>query len=280
VTADPSRRRAARRWLLLVIAWGVAGCGLFPDLGWLGASDAGSDVAAADAPFETDPGDAAGDAGDAAADADADAGYFLDDFNRADNAAIGNAWLMKRSTAFDLSTQTVRRLADGSGYTDAIVYRPAQEDVLDVRIQLELHENASSPGYPQVMVRVQSGTVSTSGALDAYVLYVNGGNTQAVIARQRGTTNVTLATLSLSPSLDTTNQFRFKFSATGTSPVVLQAEMDRWDVQNSTWVLIGAASYDDTAPSAITTAGSVGFSGNGSDTADNYRFDNFERFDL
>lgn len=201
---------------------------------------------------------------------------LTDDFGRADGATIGNGWVEKAPAAFSIQGGTATKVAAGGGYLDNLVYRPSTEDVLDVEASAEFRIVTGSPGYPQIHVRVQSATAVLTNWLDSYVLFIDGSNAGAVLGRQRGSSFVTtLADIPLSPALNTTDTFRLRLRATGTSPVQLSAYVERRS--GAAWQIVGQASVNDSSTSRITTAGSVGFSGY-LETA--YRFDNFVRTNL
>ena len=198
---------------------------------------------------------------------------FTDDFNRADNASIGNGWIEKSQAAFTLIGNEAAKVAvGGNDYRNNVVYRPSSEDLLDVEASIELRLLSLPVGYPQVLVRAQSSTIASTNTLDAYLLYMNDSATQAVIARQRGSDyDQQLRTFTLSPALNASDRYRLRLRATGTNPVVLNAYVERF---NGTWTLIGQGSYSDTAANRIVAAGSVGFGGY---VETNYRYDNFAR---
>jgi len=199
-----------------------------------------------------------------------------DDFQRADGATLGNGWIEKTPTTFSVQSGAVAKVGAGNGYLDNLVYRPATEDVLDVEASVELRLLSTSPGYPQIHVRMQSNGAALPNWLDSYILYVDGDNTRAILGRQRGSSFVTaLAAITISPALNTTDTFRLRLRAIGTSPVQLAAFVER--LAGSSWQIIGQASANDLAPDRIMTAGSVGFSGY-IETA--YRYDNFVRTNL
>lgn len=201
---------------------------------------------------------------------------LTDTFTRADNAAIGNGWIEKNASAFSLQGGTAAKLPNSAGYRDNLVYRPAAEDVADVEASVEFRLTAADPGYPQIHVRVQSSTVGFANWLDSYVLYVAGSNSQAVLGRQESSSFVTtLANITLSPALNTTDNFRLRLRATGASPVLLNAVVER-EVAGS-WQVIGQANASDSSGARIGTAGSVGFSGF---VEGAYRYDNFVRVNL
>ena len=200
-------------------------------------------------------------------------GDFVDTFNRANSDALGNGWIEKTAASFELVSNEAARTAAGFDYRDNLVYRPAAEDVLDVEAAVEVRFATVPPGYPQIFVRGQSATIAGASTLDAYLLYINNSNTQAVIARQRGTNyDEPLATFALSLSLNTTDRYRLRLQASGSNPVQLSAFVER---QNGTaWQIIGQTTTSDSAANRIGTAGTVGIGGY---TELSPRFDNFTR---
>ena len=201
---------------------------------------------------------------------------YYDDFNLPDNQIIGNDWIEKNPSAFSLSSGTVTKQSVTTGYRNNIVYRPDSENLLDVEVSLEFGISNTSPGYPQVFARVQTDTVQLYNYLDAYILYINNNVGQAILGRQRGSNFVaTLATISLTPSLNTTDTFRMTLSATGASPVALTAIIERFN--GTAWEIIGQTSVNDASSYLLGTSGSVGFGGY---VESSYRFDNFRRVDL
>lgn len=201
---------------------------------------------------------------------------LTDNFARADSAAIGNGWIEKTPAAFSIQGGAVAKVAAGNGYLDNLVYRPSSEDVLDVEASVEMRLLSGSPGYPNVHVRIQSSTIAVPSWLNSYILYIDGSTAGAVLGRQTGSGFVTtLADVPIAPAMNTTDTYRLRLRATGTSPVQLSAFVER--LSGTAWQVIGQATVNDSAPDRIMTAGSVGFSGY-LETA--YRFDNFVRTNL
>lgn len=208
--------------------------------------------------------------------AGAAAGQFVDDFDRADAPDLGNGWIEKNPAAFSVSAAQAAKLGVGTGYRDNIAYRPAVEDLLDVEASVELRLLANPPGYPQILVRVQSATVAAANVLDGYILYVSNNAGQAVLGRQTGNSFVaTLATIGINPALNTADTFRLRLRAEGTNPVDLEAYVER--LNGGSWDVIGQAFFSDFAANRIGTAGTVGFGGY---VESSYRYDNFGRVDL
>jgi hypothetical protein len=199
-----------------------------------------------------------------------------DNFDRADSATVGNSWVEKTAAAFAISGNRATKAAVGTGYRDNIVYRPSGENVADVEASVELRITGGSPGYPQVLTRVQTDTVGITGLLDGYILYVSDSFTNVVLGRQSGANFVTtLANITTSPAMNTTDTYRLRLRTTGTTPVAVTGWVER--LNGATWDVIGTATVNDNDGARFTAAGSVGFSGY---VESNYSFDNFVRTNL
>ncbi len=198
-----------------------------------------------------------------------------DNFNRANSASVGNGWIEKNPAAYSISSNGVAKAAVGAGYRDNVVYRPAGENVADVEASIELRFTGS-PGYPQILTRVQTDSVDTAGFLDGYMLYVNDSFTNVVLGRQTTTNFVTtLANITTSPAMNTTDTFRLRLRTTGSNPVVVSGWVERLVAGN--WQIIGQANVNDSSAERYVTAGSVGFSGY---IESSYSYDNFVRTNL
>jgi hypothetical protein len=199
-----------------------------------------------------------------------------DNFERPDSSSLGNGWIEKLTGGFVLANGQAVKQSASTGYRDNVVYRPASEDLLDQEASIELSWLNGSIGYPQVFVRLQSDTATGDGILDGYILYVNNSTTEAILGRQRGGQFVVpLATLNFSTPLNTTDVFRLRLRAIGTSPVELSAWVEQF--VGGSWQVIGQANASDSNGNRIATAGAVGFGGYVENT---YSYDNFQRLDL
>jgi hypothetical protein len=207
---------------------------------------------------------------------------FVDDFARPDGTVIGNGWIQKYPPAFLLQSASVVRQYPSSSFdfVDNIVYRPPSESVLDVEVSIEVKLSLDPPGFPQLHARVQPSSVATSGQLDSYFIYIDNAMSQAYVARQHGGSSgfTNLATLTMSPPLTTTATYRLRLDVTGTNPVVLTGFVEQLVV--GSWQTLQSASYDDTDSTAITTAGTVGFSGGRPESTGIYSYDVFTRTPL
>lgn len=245
------------RLRLASAALAVAGCSLVVDTSEL----TGGEAPPRDAPVAAAPD--GGDAGDSAVpDGDtqpAEAG-FHDGFDRPDSDALGYGWTEKTPGAFTLEAGRVVKLATTTSYRDNMVYRPSSEDARDVEASIEVHVGTPVQ-FPQIFVRAQRATISDSGSYDGYLLYLQDSTTKAILGRQRGSAFVvTLATLDLAPALDPAVRHRLRLSAQGTSPVELEAYVER--LEGGAWKPNGRATFSDAAPERIAEAGAVGFAAN------------------
>ena len=200
---------------------------------------------------------------------------FTEAFSRTDGTAVGNGWIEKSPAAFSLLGGEAFKQAVGTGYLDNLVFRPSNEDLLDVEASAEFQLTSGSPGYLQIWTRVQSDTVLASNWLEGYLLYIPNNTNQARLTRQNGNSSTLLASFNLTNVLNTTDRYRLRMSATGMSPVVVTGFVERFNGVD--WDILGQATVNDNDPLQIVTAGTVGFSGH---TENGYSFDNFERTNL
>jgi hypothetical protein len=200
-------------------------------------------------------------------------GSFFDDFNRADNAVLGNGWVEKAASAFSLSVGRVVKSATATGYADNLVYRPGGEIMLDGEASIELRFASVPPGYPQVFVRGQMTTIGNPGTFTGYLLFIDNLANRAYLDRVENGTFIQLAPITLNPTLNTTDTYRLRLRATGTNPVTVSAYVERFT--GSGWAAIGQATVNDLAATRIATAGTAGFTGHTESGL--YSFDNFMR---
>ena len=164
---------------------------------------------------------------------------FFDGFARADSNDLGNLWVEKNTAAFSLNAETVVKQTTNSGHLDNLSYRPIAEALMDVEMSAELQlDDDRNPDYPQVLVRVQGGTVANPGTLEGYILYIDNNVSRAILGRQDGSDFVTLlSTINLNPAMNTTDTYRLRLRAEGTNPVSLEAYIER--LTDGGWQVIG-----------------------------------------
>ena len=206
----------------------------------------------------------------------APASSFVDDFNRADNASMGNGWIEKTAAAFSLTGNRVSKAATSSIFSNNLVYRPGAENILNGEASVEVRFTSLPPGFPQVFVRGQTATIANAGVLDGYLLFIDNAANRALLDRVQGGAFFPLVQITINPVLNTTDTYRLRLRATGTNPVALEAYVER--LSGTSWTVIGQALFNDTAATRFTTAGSVGFSGHVE--GGTYTYDNFTRSDL
>ena len=256
-------------------------CSLFVSLddlqdGGPGGGDArASDVAiGADAANET--GADSGSKLDAGA--DGETGVFVDDFNRPDSATIGNGWTMKTPAAFTLSDNEVQRTTDmTTNFADDIVYRPANEDVADVDLSIELVFQGAPGGYPQLHVRAQRATITETAFLDSYICYVQDASTLAISRAFDFTSLEDFTTGTIAPAVQTGERYRLHCSVRGTSPPVIDASLEHFS--GGSWTTIAQTQAQDSDAGVMAGAGTVGFSASSTDSSQ-YVYDNFVRTNL
>ncbi len=205
--------------------------------------------------------------------------FFIDTFNRPDNASIGNGWTEKFPTAFSIQNNEVVNInTDPIDYHDAIVYRPLSEDRRDVEVGIQFRVLSSTLTFPQVHARVQRNTITLSDTLQSYIFFVDGFEPapgRAIIAVQPPLTDqfeCYIVAIPFPAALQASERYRLRFRVTGVNPVVLTGIVERfagsaWQVFASGTVNHDASTQRDpnlfcaqgSMPSPITSAGAVAF---------------------
>lgn len=245
------RRHA--RWLLVGGALAFAQCTLVVDTD--GLADGPRPAPDAGAESGTDAGEEAGtDAGDAP--------DFVDTFDRPASDALGNGWTEKRPDAFRITGGGgVDKAETESDFRDNVVYRPADEDVRDVEVSVEVSDLAEGT-YPQLILRGRRSTIGISNELDAYVFAVFGQARELVILRQRSSDPfVELATEPLPAAISSAERYRLVASARGTTRVELSFRFERYDEVDDAWETLQDATAVDDADVRLAEPGAVGFGG-------------------
>src|SRR2546430_630499 len=106
---------------------------------------------------------------------------FVDDFNRADSADLGNGWVQKTPGAFSLAGNQIVKAATGTGYVDNLVYYP--DDMAVPEVSVEVRFASLPPGYAQVFVRGDPESIATPGVFSGYLLFTDNDSTRAILAR-------------------------------------------------------------------------------------------------
>ena len=256
-------------------------CSLFVSLddlqdGGSGGSDASTGDGALDVITANDTGADSSSSLDAGT--DAESGVFLDDFNRADSPSIGNGWTMKMPAAFTLSSNQVQRTTDmTTNFSDDIVYRPADEDVADVDLSVEVVFQGTPGGYPQLHVRAQRATITQAGFLDSYICYIEAADTLAISRTYDFTNLEDFPTGTIAPPVVTGDRYRLHCSVRGTNPPVIDASLEHFS--GGTWTTVAQTQAQDADAGVMSGAGTVGFSASSTDSSQ-YVYDNFIRTNL
>lgn len=234
---------------LLVV---LAGCGR---LGFDTSSDAVTDALG---------GDGAGDAAGVT---------FVDGFDRADSPSLGNGWIEKTPSTFQIEGNAVTRTTSGD-WTVNQVYRPASEDQRDIAVSLEFEVlDVAEPDWPQVFVR------GNPAAFAGYYVWLEMGpgtaDTVIDIARKESAAAWwTGLAQSAAPPAMVGERYRLRLFVRGASPVNIDAWYER-SVDVGTWEELVHLTAVDAVPEAITDPGTWGFDGHVGTTGGPYRYDNF-----
>jgi hypothetical protein len=186
---------------------------------------------------------------------------FLDDFDRADDPAIGNGWVEKTPTVFALEGNQIVKNISGPGYQDNLVFRPAAETLLDVEASVEFELTSTFASRPQLLARLQYATALDAGAYDGYKIWINGTDDQALVSRQNGGgSSSQLASITIAPPLAQGTRYRMRLRVEGANPVQLEGFIEQ-QVGNS-WTVIGSNTVSDGSALRHGAAGAVGFAAN------------------
>lgn len=200
---------------------------------------------------------------------------FIDAFDRP-NGPVGNGWLEKVSGRFSIIDQTVS-VFDGN-WRRHILYRPTEENVLDVEISAEIRWTSVTPAIDcdaTLMARLVPQTLTTNNDAAGYAVYIN-DTIELTLARLEGGSETKLRDANLPSSINTTDTYRMTLRVRGTSPVMLDAMLDRRE-SNGTWTNVQTISAEDDRNDRIQTPGSVGMT---ADVHSSFRYDNFTRTKL
>lgn len=206
------------------------------------------------------------------ADATNESAFFVDEFERADNAALGNGWIEKTPTAFAITDGVVTRTQNGDWTTNQ-VYRAAAEDRSDLEVSIEfLVMDVAQPDWPQVFVR------GVPASFAGYYLWIETGpttfGTPIDIARKGESEAWWTGLASMTaPAATAGERYRLRLSAQGANPVVLSGYYERYTA--GTWSTIIEMHAEDTDPNALVGPGTWGFDGHTGTPTGPYTYDNF-----
>lgn len=179
---------------------------------------------------------------------------FHDDFARPDLGDLGNGWTEKNPDAFRISAGAAVKAKTTKNYRDNIVYRPASEDRAEVEVSATFTVDDSF-AFPQVFVRAQRATITTTDGYDAYIFFV-ADVTSATLARQRGATDEVFLT-SVKWSSAVANGDRLKLTLKVSGQALLEAKVQR--LEDGGVTALGSGSFADGDPARIEGTGATGF---------------------
>jgi hypothetical protein len=201
-----------------------------------------------------------------------DPAVFFDDFERPNDPMLGNGWVEKTATAYQIVDGRVVFESSAGGYQDNLWYR--DESVLDVEVCVEVELLAIHPdNHPQVHARMQPGDIAEPGQVTSYILYVEGPQLRLVRVAGGGFGQVwsepLTAELAAGPS------YRLCIIVRGTDPVELEGRL--WVQGGGGWALHTEVLATDGSNGRIAEPGATGSSGADSPQLQNFAYDNFMR---
>jgi hypothetical protein len=201
---------------------------------------------------------------------------FIDSFDRP-NGAVGNGWLEKVSGRFSLMESKLVVL-DGE-WKRHILYRPFEENILDVEVSAELSWTSVNPSVDcdaTLMARIVPSTVSSpGGSATAYAVFIDDTN-EIAISRLENDTETKLRNVDLPSNVNTTDYYRMSLRVSGTNPVMLSASLEKREPSGA-WTNLRTITTQDENNARIQTAGTVGLT---ADVHSSFRYDNFTRTKL
>jgi hypothetical protein len=197
---------------------------------------------------------------------------FIDRFDRPDDLAIGNGWIEKHPTAFQLVDGRVVFESSASGFEDNMWYRDESE--LDVEVCIDFQILAADlDNHPQVHARIQPEDIEEPGQVSSYVLYVE--DLSLVLVRLAGGAFQQEWSEPLPGALQVGPWYRLCSIVVGTDPVQLEGRL--WVEQPSGWVLQAELLATDDAAGRITEPGATGSSAADAEQVANLVYDHFVR---
>jgi len=190
------------------------------------------------------------------ASADAGDGGFFDDFARAEGDDIGSGWTEKSPDSFVLTAGTARKSVSAvKDYRDNLVYRPATEDRRDVEVAIEF--TSGGAGSPQLFVRADRTTITTTDAYLGYVVYVATPGLLVLLRQVGSAFGTVMSSASISPPVEPSKRHRLRVSARGSIRVILDTVVERFD--GGTWQTASTLHHEDDRPERFADAGALGF---------------------
>lgn len=205
-------------------------------------------------------------------DADSSSGgemMFVDDFERADSATLGNGW-WEQSTAFELIAGEVHNLGIPVSFEDHLALRP--QDVVPVdseqTVEFTVTVKDFTSGSPQLHARVQD--IVDVPSSRSYICFAN--EDEVCTARHLGGSFSNSLCESTPVPFTLGQRYRLTMNTSGQDTVSVDCLLDIFD-DNEGWVAHAQQSFFDNSDERITEGGQVGFSAHrnpGAFVYDNY----------
>ena len=197
---------------------------------------------------------------------------FFDDFERPDDPVLGNGWVEKTPTAFQLVDGQVVFESSAGGYEDNLWYR--DESLLDVVVCIDFQLLGSSPdNHPQVHARIQPEDIDEPGHVTSYILYIESSSLR--LRRDIAGSSTKQWSEPLTASLQVGPWYRLCMTTLGTDPVELDGRMSI--AVGGEWLLHTAVSGLDDTADRIEQPGATGSSGADAAQVENLVYDDFVR---
>jgi lysophospholipase L1-like esterase len=191
---------------------------------------------------------------------------FYDDFNRPNNAAVGNRWSESSPPASSISAGSLRLVAQNSAPAENLVYRPRQEVLLDAEASVVF--SCSGSTEPWLWIRLQGQNLR-----NGYAAYLSASGWLSIARVKNGEITV----LSSVPAAHSPGMsYLLTLRSTGGNPEV-SLETALMLVDGRQVIRIAQTSAKDTSLSRIWIAGTAGLSASGTGSV---VYDNFGIRDL
>ncbi|MEM9462776.1 MAG: hypothetical protein AAGF11_52030 [Myxococcota bacterium] len=231
------------------------------------SSEESSDPSLTTGPVEPTTGMGATDTGGSA-----DPAVFFDDFDRPDELFLGNGWVEKTPTAFQLVDGQVVFESLADGYEDNLWYR--DEAVLDVEVCVDFELlQVDSDNHPQVHARIQAKDIDQPSQVTSYILYTE--STTLRLRRDIGGSSSRQWTAELASPLNANTWYQLCMRVQGVAPV--QLEGDLMVLGEGGWQIHTQVVGQDDDELRLAQPGATGGSGADADQVSNLVYDNFMR---
>ena len=201
-----------------------------------------------------------------------DPAVFFDDFDRPDDLSLGDGWVEKTPTAFQLVDGQVVFESLADGYEDNLWYR--DESVLDVEVCVDFQLlQLDSDNHPQVHARIQPEDIDLPSQVTSYILYTESSTLR--LRRDIGGSSSRQWSTPLTIPLATDTWYQLCMRVQGVAPV--QLEGDLMVLSEGAWQIHTQVTADDDDEQRLDQPGATGGSGADAAQVSNLVYDNFVR---